>query len=300
MKFTKILKIAGLVSAVAGLFALAVYAQPASESRSGFTTISVGGSYFPRGQTVVVSAVSTNCTNIAIIPNDSPVKNDDPNVVGAQSQVVFLDSLVQTPGQASTPIENLVFFYSTNRSSVFAGDDAASNPRTAVTGANSTNVYTTNTCGAGSNIVWLAGVVNGLVTNQWVVVKHQGVIPTRLAYEPALVSWTNVVYYTNSFTNGANQTTSVIYTNTVVCFQPTNSAGNGTVNALRNQLNSGDQLWFETTNYTMLINTHSPLASSRLTLSAANGVASGERGDPLMIEARGTNITLSVTANFIK
>ena len=282
---------------LAACVGLAVYAQ---SGRIGFTTISVGGSYYPYGQTVVVSAASTNCTNIAIIPNDSPVTSPYPGILGAVPQVTFLDALIKTAGQNSTPIENVIFFYSTNISSVFAGDDAAVNLKALQAGANTTNTYGTNTAGAGTNAYWLDGVVPGLLNNQWVVVKHAQVSPLRNAYEPALVLGTNVVTWTNSFTNGANQVTSTISTNTVVTLQlpaGAGSASNGS--SLRYTVNSGDTMFFETTNNTMIINTNSPLASSRLTLSDASGVISGDRGQPLMIELRGTNGVLTVTANLI-
>jgi hypothetical protein len=229
----KSLKTTALVGVVAGMTALCIYGQ--NETRFGAPAYS-GAAAFTFGGTL---------TNFLILPAESSVKNADPNIPGAVPMVTHLDEYVQS---ADNGTPGVVVFLSTNQSSVFAGNNAASDPRNAVTSATNGLAYGAYSPGSGSNAYWLPGVVP-IITNQFVVIKHQGILPIMSSYEPSIVISNKAVTYTNSFTNGANQVTTLIYTNTAIVLQ-------GTAASLANPINAGDMLYFEVTNYHELHHVH--------------------------------------------
>jgi len=274
MKFTKFLKIASLAGVLLTLASLEINAQ---ETRYGAPAYS-GAAAFTFGGTL---------TNFLILPAESSTRNADPQIVGAIPMVTHLDAYV-LGADNGTP--GVWAFMSTNSSSVFAGNNAASDPRNAVTSATNGAAYHAYSPGTGSNAYWLPGVVP-IVTNQFIVIKHQGITPSMVSYEPSIVVSNLAVTYTNSFTNGANQVTTTITTNTAIVLQ-------GTATSLSYPINSGDIIWFQVTNYVMYTGSNALTGLMRITEDSPGGIITGERGKPLLLMGRGTNI--QVNANVVE
>ena len=267
---------------------------PSSESRYGLTAFAGGGRYFPLGQTVVVGANGTNSTNVIIVPNDAYVPAvSTGGAVGSTPQITYLDAFCQSSSYAwgASGYPNVTYFFSTNQSAILSGNDATNNPRTVVLNSTNGTVYSTNATGYGSNAFWLTGVVPGVINGQWAVIKHQGIMPTFLSYEPAIITGSAVIYTTNTFTNGANQTTSLIGSNTAIVLQ--------NFSQLANNINAGDQIWFQQTNYATLLSSNTVGTGIRYTQSSVGGISTGERGRPLMVIGFGTNMQMSLNANFL-
>ena len=256
-----------------GCAALAVYAQ---ESRSGYTAFATGGKQFGAGAN----------TNYIIIPNDSPVQGSA-GALGAVPSITYMDVSVPTASASAS----VTTFYSTNKGSIFIGVDATNNPRATLAGATSGTTYGGLCPGVTSNAYWLAGVVPGIITNQYAVIQHQGVSPSFISFEPVVIASNAVVFWTNSFTNGANQVTALVSSNTAIQLLsgPT---------ALQSQIYANDQIWFETTNYAFTVPSNS-VTGMRFTQSSVGGITTGERGKPLLLMFTGSNNVANANAQFI-
>ena len=298
----------GIFMAVVSLCViLSAFAQ--REALIGYTSFATGGRYYPNAtngapQAVSIAASSTNSTNFIVIPAESSVRNDDPAIAaqGAVPQVNFLQAVCQTLDTGGVSVPNLVFFWSTNAASVLAGDEGGNNQGTVVTQTTNQSYYGGIANGSGTNAFWLNGKISGIITNQFVVIKHQGVEPIPNSYEVAIVASNLTAVYTNSYTNGQGQVTTINTTNSVVTIVG-QGGGNGGWSTLVYPIKANDKLYFEVTNYVMPFGTNVPSGSAgfeQFIQSSPSGIATGERAKPMLIMARGSNVVFNANVNYLK